>query len=85
VRQHEVSFDDPWIGEFARYFGRPAFRIDYDDQWIIEVTRLVGVPGPLPTNWSGWMCRKRSFRPACFTSTTRAWPQRIWTLTWGRR
>ena len=37
VRQHEVSFDDPWIGEFARYFGRPAFRIDYDDQWIIEV------------------------------------------------
>jgi hypothetical protein len=37
VRQHEVSFEDPWIGEFARYFGRPAFRIDYDDQWIIEV------------------------------------------------
>ena len=37
MRQHEVSFDDPWIGEFARYFGRPAFRIDYDDQWIIEV------------------------------------------------
>jgi hypothetical protein len=35
---HEVvSFDDPWIGEFARRFGRPAFRIECNDQWILEV------------------------------------------------
>jgi hypothetical protein len=37
LRQQAVSFDDPWIGEFARYFGRPVFRIECDDQWIIEV------------------------------------------------
>ena len=37
VRQQEVSFEDPWIGEFARYFGRPVFRIECDDRWIIEV------------------------------------------------
>ncbi|NIU63549.1 MAG: hypothetical protein GWN66_23745 [Pseudomonas stutzeri] len=35
---HEVvSFDDPWIGEFARRFGRPVFRIECNDQWILEV------------------------------------------------
>lgn len=33
----DVSFDDPWIGEFARRFGRPVFQIECDDQWIIEV------------------------------------------------
>jgi len=37
VSQHEVSFEDPWIAEFARYFGRPAFRIECDDQLVIEV------------------------------------------------
>jgi thymidylate synthase len=37
VHLQEISFDDPWIGEFARYFGRPAFQIECDDQWIIEV------------------------------------------------
>jgi hypothetical protein len=30
VRQQEVSFEDPWVGEFARYFGRPVFRIECD-------------------------------------------------------
>jgi hypothetical protein len=34
----EVAFDDPWIGEFARHFGRPVFQIECDDQWIIEVS-----------------------------------------------
>jgi hypothetical protein len=33
----EVFFEDPWIGEFARHFGRPAFRIECDNQWIIEI------------------------------------------------
>ena len=37
LRQQAVSFDDPWVGEFARHFGRPVFRIECDDQWIIEV------------------------------------------------
>ncbi|MDY6876838.1 MAG: DUF166 family protein, partial [Chloroflexota bacterium] len=37
VCRHEGSFEDPWISEFARYFGRPEFRIDFDDQWIIKV------------------------------------------------
>jgi hypothetical protein len=36
VRQQEVSFDDPWIGEFARHFGRPAFRIECDGERIVE-------------------------------------------------
>jgi hypothetical protein len=37
VRQREVSFEDPWIGEFARHFGQPAFRIECDGQRIAEV------------------------------------------------
>ena len=41
VRQQEVSFEDPWIGEFAQYFGRPAFRIECDGQKVtgVEVKR----------------------------------------------
>jgi hypothetical protein len=35
--QQVVSFEDPWISEFARYFGCPVFRIECDNQWIIEV------------------------------------------------
>lgn len=30
VRRQEVAFEDPWIGEFARHFGRPVFRIACD-------------------------------------------------------
>jgi hypothetical protein len=37
VGLQDVAFDDPWIGEFARCFGRPVFQIECDDQWIIEV------------------------------------------------
>ncbi len=37
VRQQEVSFEDPWIGEFARCFGRPVFRIACDGEKIAEV------------------------------------------------
>jgi hypothetical protein len=28
VREQAISFDSPWIAEFARHFGRPAFRIE---------------------------------------------------------
>ncbi|MBN1978219.1 MAG: hypothetical protein JW918_12555 [Anaerolineae bacterium] len=28
VREQVVSFDSPWIAEFARHFGRPTFRIE---------------------------------------------------------
>lgn len=28
VREQAVSFDSPWIAEFARHFGRPAFQIE---------------------------------------------------------
>jgi hypothetical protein len=28
VRQQAVSYEDPWIGEFTRYFGHPVFRIE---------------------------------------------------------
>ncbi len=34
VRQQEVSFEDPWIGEFAHHFGRPVFRIACDGEKI---------------------------------------------------
>lgn len=37
VRQREVSFDDPWIGEFARHFGRPVFRVACDGRRIVSV------------------------------------------------
>lgn len=37
VREHEVSFDDPWVAEFARYFGRPAFQIACDNGTIARV------------------------------------------------
>jgi len=41
VRHEAVSFDDPWIEDFARHFGRPVFRIGCDDQAItgVEVER----------------------------------------------
>jgi len=37
VRQQGVSFEDPWIGEFARHFGRPVLRIQCDGQRVIKV------------------------------------------------
>ncbi|MBU0703325.1 MAG: hypothetical protein KKC18_05605 [Chloroflexi bacterium] len=37
VRQQEVAFEDPWIGEFARYFGRPALKIERDGEKIAQV------------------------------------------------
>jgi hypothetical protein len=37
VRQREVSFADPWIGEFARTFGRPVFRIECDGERVAQV------------------------------------------------
>jgi hypothetical protein len=43
VRRHRIEYDDPLIAEFARYFGRPEFRItvDPDARTItqVEVTR----------------------------------------------
>jgi len=36
VRQREVSFEDPWIGEFARHFGRPVLRIECEDRQIVH-------------------------------------------------
>jgi hypothetical protein len=30
VRRHRVEYDDPFIAEFARYFGQPEFRIVVD-------------------------------------------------------
>jgi hypothetical protein len=37
VRQQEVSFEDPWIGEFARYFGQPVFRMECAGQQVAKV------------------------------------------------
>jgi hypothetical protein len=37
VSHPQISFEDPWIGEFARYFGQPVFRIECDDRWITNV------------------------------------------------
>ena len=31
VREQAVSFDSPWIAEFARHFGRPVFQIKCDN------------------------------------------------------
>jgi hypothetical protein len=37
LRQHEVAFEDPWIAEFAAYFGRPDFEIECDEEKILNV------------------------------------------------
>jgi hypothetical protein len=39
VRRHRVEYDDPLIAEFARYFGKPEFRItvDPDTRTITDV------------------------------------------------
>ena len=37
VRQQEVAFEDAWIGEFARYFGRPVFRIACEGENIAQI------------------------------------------------
>jgi hypothetical protein len=37
VSPQQISFEDPWIGEFARYFGRPVFRVECEDGWITNV------------------------------------------------
>ena len=36
VHEQEVSFDSPWITEFARHFGRPSFRIECTDGTIAK-------------------------------------------------
>jgi hypothetical protein len=38
VREQEVSFDSPWVAEFSRYFGRPAFQIECNDGKITKAT-----------------------------------------------
>jgi hypothetical protein len=35
--RREVSFEDPWIAEFARHFGHPVFQIECDGQQITKV------------------------------------------------
>jgi hypothetical protein len=37
IHEQVVALDDPWIGEFARHFGCPVFRIECNDQWVIAV------------------------------------------------
>ena len=32
VRRHRVEYDDPFIAEFAQYFGQPGFHITIDPQ-----------------------------------------------------
>ncbi len=62
VHQQETLFEDPWIGEFARYFGRPVFRIECDDRWIIEVDverdAACGCARAVACQLVGWDVRK---------------------------
>jgi hypothetical protein len=37
VREHRVSYDDPWIAEFARHFGRPVFHLACDGGRITDI------------------------------------------------
>lgn len=34
AREHAVSFDSPWIAEFARHFGQPAFQIECNNEQV---------------------------------------------------
>jgi hypothetical protein len=36
VREQAVSFDSPWIAEFAHHFGRPSFRIECTNDTIVK-------------------------------------------------
>ena len=36
VRRHEIAYENPWITEFARHFGRPVFQITCDGQTIAQ-------------------------------------------------
>jgi hypothetical protein len=36
VREHEVTFDNPWIAKFAHHFGRPIFQISCTGQKIVQ-------------------------------------------------
>jgi hypothetical protein len=37
VQQETTEYQDPWIGEFARCFGQPAFRIACSNQQVTKV------------------------------------------------
>jgi hypothetical protein len=37
VREHRVSYDDPWIAEFARHFGRPVFDLVCEGGRIMDI------------------------------------------------
>jgi hypothetical protein len=37
VREHRLSYDDPWIAEFAGHFGRPMFHIACAGSRITDV------------------------------------------------
>ena len=37
VGEHRVSYEDPWIAEFAHYFGRPAFSTTCEAGRIMDV------------------------------------------------
>jgi hypothetical protein len=37
VRGHRVSYDDPWIAEFARHFGRPVLQVACEAGRIMDV------------------------------------------------
>ncbi len=42
VRRHRIEYDDPYIAEFARYFGRPKFRMEIDpDRRVITEVEVV--------------------------------------------
>jgi hypothetical protein len=37
VDEHRVSYDDPWIAEFARHFGRPVLQVSCQAGKILDV------------------------------------------------
>jgi hypothetical protein len=37
AHKHRVSYDDPWIAEFARHFGRPVLQVDCEAEEITDV------------------------------------------------
>lgn len=37
VREHRVPYDDPWIAEFARHFGRPMLQVNCEGGRITDI------------------------------------------------
>jgi hypothetical protein len=84
VRRHRIEYDDPLIAEFARYFGKPEFRITVDPETrAITEVEVTGMPSAVaadmwPRGWWESLPTTQSSKRGCFITTIPVW------RGWGR-